>query len=87
MSGLELEAYIINGTIIACLIAKASKWVFEELHPVVLEYQKLRDEIRNVRQEKNIRALPDKTIVPGKGSSQISPSIETHSKDESNLAA
>ena len=86
MTGLEIEAYIINGTIIGCLLAKASKWLFEELQPMVVEYQKLRDLVRKVH-ERRIRAVPDKTVSPSKTSRQVTHSSETPSKDQSHLAA
>jgi len=59
MSGLEVEGYIVTGTVISCLLVKAGKWVLEELQPLVIEYQKLRKTIRKVREEEKIRAVPE----------------------------
>jgi hypothetical protein len=88
MSGLELEGYIVTGTVIGCLLAKAAKWVLEELQPLVLEYQKLRETIRKVRQDDpKIRAVPEQSVTSGKLSPSLPGATETRSKDESNLAA
>jgi hypothetical protein len=81
MSGLEVEATVINWTIVLCLVAKAAKWVLEELQPTVLEYGKLRDCFRKVR-GREIRVLES-----AKPSPPISVSNDTRSKDESDLAA
>jgi len=87
MSGLEVEGYIVTGTIIGCLLAKAGKWLLEELQPLALEYQKLRETIKKVRQDQKIRVVPEQSITSGKPSPSLPVATETRSKDESNLAA
>lgn len=87
MTALELEIHIVTVTAIGCLLAKAAKWLLEELQPVVLEYQKLRATIRKVRQDQKIRAVPEQPVTPGKPSPSLPGANETRSTDESNLAA
>ncbi len=87
MSGLEVEGIIVNVAVITCLLAKASKWVLEELQPVALEYQKLRETVKRGRQEPKIRAVPEQSVNSGKPSPSLPVAAETRSNDEANLAA
>jgi hypothetical protein len=88
MSGLEVEGYIVTGTVIGCLLAKAAKWLFEELQPMVVEYQKLRETIKKASHDLKIRSVPEPLVISAsKHSPSLPPGNETRTKDEPGLVA
>jgi len=47
MSGFEIEAYILSGTVVLEYLVKAAKWILEELISVVRIYKKLKANLRD----------------------------------------